>query len=149
MVGRFGVFTLAISEISTYWNKIAAEEMKAYDLKAAHAIYLMTLYKNPDGITAANLCEACNKDKAEISRAISLLEKRGLVIRDSSASYRAPIKLTESGVAAAISIRERIGVAMQAGGEGISSEERETFYKCLELILKKLKKISKEGLPKC
>ena len=148
MVGRFGVFTLAISEISTYWNKIATEEMKAYDLKAAHAIYLITLYKNTEGITASALCDACNKDKAEISRAIALLEKRGLVVRDSAASYRAPIKLTESGKSAAVSIRERIGIAMDAGGKGLTDDERENFYHCLELILNNLKKISKEGLPK-
>ncbi len=148
MVGRFGVFTLAISELSQYWNKIAAEEMKAFDLKAPYAIYLITLYKNPDGITAAGLCEACNKDKAEISRAISLLEKRGLITRDSTASYRAPITLTESGKKAALSIRERINIAVEAGGKGISDSEREIFYKCLEIILANLKKISKEGLPK-
>ena len=33
MVDRFEKFSLAISEISRYWHKIAAEELKPYELK--------------------------------------------------------------------------------------------------------------------
>ena len=45
MVDRFEKFSLAISEISRYWHKIAAEELKPYELKSTHAIYLTTMYR--------------------------------------------------------------------------------------------------------
>ena len=79
MVGRFEVFTLGLSEIMSSWNKIAAEEMKAFGLKGTYVIYLIALYKHPEGLTAANLSEKCNRDKAEVSRAIASFEKNGLV----------------------------------------------------------------------
>ena len=50
MVDRFEKFSLAISEISRYWHKIAAEELKPYELKSTHAVYLTTMYRYPDGV---------------------------------------------------------------------------------------------------
>lgn len=55
MVDRFEKFSLAISEISRYWHKIAAEELKPYELKSTHVVYLTTMYRYPDGITAPSL----------------------------------------------------------------------------------------------
>ena len=81
MVDRFEAFTYMISEVSQYWNKIAALEMKKYGLKGLYALYLVTLSRHSDGITAAELSEISNKDKAEISRAVSVLEKNNLVKR--------------------------------------------------------------------
>lgn len=148
MIGRFETFTYAITEISKYWNKIAVEEMKVYELKGAYAIYLVSLNRFPDGITSAQLCEICSKDKAEISRAVSLMEQRGLIIREHKGDnmYRALIKLTEKGKTAAAQIRERAQKAVEAGGRGVSKEDRETFYNVLGTISENLKKISKEGL---
>ena len=59
MVQRFERFSVAIADISRYWHKIAAEEMEKHNLKGAHSIYLTTLYRFPDGITAAKLGEYC------------------------------------------------------------------------------------------
>lgn len=150
MVGRFETFTLAISELSQYWHKIASEEMKAYDLKGAYAIYLVALKNHPEGITAANLCEACSRDKAEISRAVSVMEKRGLAERESTGigSYRALIKLTDKGKVAAEHVCRRAKLAVEIGGKGLTDEHREIFYKSLELIVSNLKNVCKEGLPK-
>ena len=147
MIGRFETFTLAISEISQCWNKIAEEEMKAYELKGAYAIYLVALYRNSDGITAAELCSLCNKDKAEISRAVSVMEKKGLIKKE-GAQYRAKIMLTEDGKKLSSRVRERVIIAVEAGGFGLSDEERDVFYHSLEVISSNLKKISKDGLPK-
>ena len=147
MLGRFETFTLAISEISQCWNKIAADEMKAYGLKAAHAIYIISLYRN-SGVTAAELCEICNKDKADISRSLSVMESSGLILREKTGdnAYRAKIFLTPKGVEAAEQIKQRVILAVQKAGSGLCETEREVFYKSLESILANLKKISKDGL---
>ncbi len=150
MIERFEVFTSAIFQISQSWNKIATDEMALYDLKGAYATYLVTLFQNREGVTASRLCEICNKDKAEISRAISVMEEKGLIFRENVTvnSYRALIKLTEKGAEAAEKVRERVKVAVAEGGKGLSDSEREIFYSSLEKIASNLKKISKEGLPK-
>jgi len=148
MVGRFEVFTLGLSEIMSSWNKIAADEMSHFGLKGAYVIYLIALYKHPEGLTSANLSEMCNRDKAEVSRAIKTLEAKGLVERENTTvnGYRAKITLTTQGRESTKALRERVKLAVEKGGEGLSEEERDSFYSALETISANLKKISKEGL---
>ena len=149
MVDRFERFSYAISEISRYWHKIAGEEMKKYGLKGPHATYLLAVSRHKEGITAAKLCESCGKDKADVSRMTSVLEKKGLVAREdvNQNSYRALIKLTDEGKKAADHVRERASVAVEIAGGELSDEERAIFYYALESIVSKLQVIGKEGLP--
>ena len=148
MIGRFETFTFALSELSASWNKIASDEMKKFDLKANYVLYLIALYKYPDGLTSANLCEMCNKDKAEVSRAIALMEKKGLIKRTNVTvnGYRAKITLTEQGRASTMLLRERVKLAVEKGGRGLTDGQREIFYEVLAIISANLKEISKEGL---
>ena len=148
MIGRFEVFSLSLSQILSDWNKIATEEMKKYDLKGSYVVYLIALYKHTEGLTAANLCELCGKDKAEVSRAISAMEKKNMISRVNTTvnGYRANITLTEQGRIATAALRERIKLAVSKGGEGLSDEQIENFYVSLEIISNNLRKISKEGL---
>jgi DNA-binding MarR family transcriptional regulator len=136
MVERFEKFTFAISEISRNWHKIAAEEMEKYGLKGPYAVYFTTLYRFSDGITAANLGELCGRDKSDVSRAVTLLESKGLILRESNQNrYRALLKLTDEGK----SIAEKINrVAMEVTeyvGRDLSQKHREIFYECLDSII--------------
>ena len=82
MLDRFEKFSLAIAEINRCWHKIAAGELSKYDLKASHVTYLLTLARYPEGLTAPKLAELCDRDKADVSRMLSILEARGLVTKD-------------------------------------------------------------------
>lgn len=150
MLSRFARFSLAISEIDRCWHKLAAEEMAKYDLNSPHAVYLTTLYQFPEGITAARLGELCCKNKADVSRMIAILEKKGLVRKEAVGGnlYRARLLLTEEGRLAAEQVQERAAVAVELAGSGMSEEEREVFYRCLERITTNLQALSKEGLPR-
>lgn len=146
MVGRFEQFSVAIADISRYWHKIAAEEMEKYGLKGTHSIYLTTLYRFPEGITAARLCELCGRDKAEVSRTVALMEKKSLIQKEGS-SYRALLKLTAEGMEAAEHVRSRAALAVELAGKGLTDEQRSTLYYALELISGNLQKLSEAGLP--
>ena len=148
MVGRFEIFTLGLSEITSSWNKIASDELKPFGLKGTYVIFLIALYKHPEGLTSANLSEMCNRDKAEVSRAIKALEAKGFIVRENVTvnGYRAKITLTDEGYSVTKAIRERVKLAVEKGGEGLSEEQRESFYTALETISHNLKIISKEGL---
>ena len=148
MIGRFEVFTLGLSEIMSSWNKIASDEMSTFGLKGSYVIYLIALYKHHEGLTAANLSEMCSRDKAEVSRAVKVLESKDLVVRENTTinGYRAKITLTEQGREATKALRERVKLAVEKGGDGLTEEQRESFYNALEIISANLKKISKEGL---
>ena len=149
MIDRFARFSLAISEIDRCWHKLAAEEMAKHDLNIAHAFYLTTLIQYPQGITAAKLSELCCKNKADVSRMISILEKKGLVRRETIAGklYRAKLLLTEAGRQAAAQVQGRAALAVELAGSGMTDTDRETFYRCLEQITARLQVLSKEGLP--
>ena len=149
MLNRFARFSLAIAEIDRCWHKLAAEEMAKYDLNSPHAVYLNTLYQYPEGITAAKLGELCCKNKADVSRMVTILEKKGLVRKEAVGDnlYRAKLFLTDDGKLAAEHVQGRAALAVELAGSGMTDAERETFYRCLEQITANLQTLSKEGLP--
>lgn len=149
MVDRFQRFSFAISELSRYWHKIAADEMEKYGLKGPHAVYFTTLYQMPEGVTAAQLSELCGRDKADVSRAFSIMEEKGLALKEggSKNQYRALLKLTDAGREAARQIGTRAELAVELGGQGLTPEHREIFYNALEQIVANLQILSEKGLP--
>lgn len=149
MLERFARFSLAIAEIDRCWHKLAAEEMAKYELNSPHAVYLTTLYRFGEGVTAVKLGELCCKNKADVSRMVSILEKKGLVRRECVGKnmYRARLLLTEEGRRAAEQVRGRAALAVELAGAGLSEEDREKFYRSLELITSNLQTLSKNGLP--
>ena len=149
MLNRFARFSLAIAEIDRCWHKLAAEEMAKYDLNSPHAVYLNTLYQYPEGITAAKLGELCCKNKADVSRMVTILEKKGLVRKEAIGGnlYRAKLLLTDDGKLAAEHVQGRAALAVELAGSGMTDTDRKTFYRCLEQITANLQTLSKEGLP--
>ena len=149
MLDRFARFSLTISEIDRCWHKLASEEMAQYGLNSPHAVYLNTLYEYPEGITAAKLGELCCKNKADVSRMVSILEKKGLVKKESVGGnrYRAKLVLTQEGRNAAQQVRKHAALAVEMAGTGMTDEDREIFYRCLEQITENLQTLCKNGLP--
>lgn len=149
MLNRFARFSLAISEIDRCWHRLAADEMAKYELNSPHAVYLITLHKFEDGVTAAKLGELCCKNKADVSRMVAILEKKGLVRKEAVGGnlYRAKLRLTEEGRQAAEHVQRRAAVAVELAGCGMTDSEREIFYRCLEQITANLQTLCKEGLP--
>ncbi len=149
MIDRFERFSFAISEISKYWHKITTEEMKKHGLKGTHSVYLLTLARHPDGLTAPQLCEACSKDKADVSRMMAVMEEKGLVLKEGvhQKLYRGAFKLTELGRQAAAHVRARAERAVEIAGGDLTEETRAVFYAALESITDNLRKLSQEGIP--
>ena len=118
MLRRFEEFASAVSGIFRCIQKIEREEMVRYGLKGPYTQYLVAMDRCPEGVTAAQLCELCDKDKAAVSRALSEMEQRGLVIREcaNDTSYRALLRLTEAGKSAAHYVCERATLAVELAG---------------------------------
>lgn len=146
---RFEKFTHSIFEISKYWHKLTAEEMKKYGLRGPHAIYLLALVRHPEGITAPKLCELCGKDKADVSRMMSIMEEKGLVKKEGgySRSYGGAFVLTTEGIAAAEHVRTRSNLAVAIAGKDLTDNDRDVLYYALEMISSNLKKLTEEGIP--
>ncbi len=144
---RFERFSSAIFKITHYWRKLASEEMKKHGLKGSYALYFVTLSNSEDEMTAAMLAKACARDKADVSRAISTLQKKGFIKPYPKGAYRAPILLTEEGKNTASQINKRASLALVLAGEGLSEKDRHIMQDALSLISENLEEISENGLP--
>lgn len=149
MVERFERFSLAITEISRSWRRLASEEMEKYGLKGTHATYLTHIYRYENGVTVPQLCELSGKDKSDASRMIAILEEKGFVEKKvvGGSLYRGVLVLTEKGKAAAEQVCKRAGKAVEVAGKDLNDETRAVFYYALESIVKNLKQLDRDGIP--
>ena len=148
MVNRFERFATDIASIHRSIQKIERVEMAKYGLKGPHAQCLLTLSRYPEGTTASRLCEICDKDKAAISRAVAELEAAGMILRPEGAEkrYRANLKLTEAGYAAAAAVTEKASVAVKRATGDYGTEMQEMFTGTLAMLAANLETICREGL---
>ena len=147
MLDRFEFFSSLISAISRDIQRIEKDEMDRCGFRGAFARYLVVLSHHSEGLTAAELCALCDRDKAAVSRILAEMETRGLVCRTGGQSYRARVTLTPLGKETAGFVARRAEIAVQAAGKGFSDEERQCFYAVLSQIAANLQTLSKSGLP--
>ena len=150
MESRYELLSGSISCMYHDIQKIERVEMAKYGLKGPHAQCLLAMKKHPEGITAARLCEICEKDKAAISRILAELEAAGMILRENrnGSRYRASLLLTQQGNVAAEAVVEKARLAVELAGTGFGEEEREVFYRVLSIIAGNLHKLCREGLMK-
>ena len=150
MEGRYELLSGSISSMYHDIQKIERTEMAQYGLKGPHAQCLLAMKKHPEGITAARLCEVCEKDKAAVSRILAELEEAGMVVRENrnGSRYRAILLLTDRGQEAAAAVVEKARLAVELAGKGFGAEEREVFYRVLSIISGNLHKLCRDGLTK-
>ena len=148
MENRYELLSGAISCMYHDIQKIERVEMARYGLKGPHAQCLLAMKNHPEGITAARLCEVCEKDKAAVSRTLAELEEGGMIYRENrnGSRYRSALMLTEQGEIAAEAVVEKARMAVERAGIGFGEAEREVFYRVLAIIAGNLHKLCKEGL---
>lgn len=147
MLNRYERFSFLISSINRDIQKIEREEMVKYGYKGAYAQYLIALYRNPYGLTSAQLCEICDKDKAAVSRVVSEMVEKNLVKRTGDNIYRAMLVLTDEGKKAVSYVAQKAEIAVDIIGNSIEEDERKIMYEVLKDIYTKLNTISQTGIP--
>lgn len=132
---RFETFTVLIAKISRNIRKIKNQEMAEYDLRSAHISCLYYLY-GKDNITATDLCEKCEEDKATISRSLDYLEKNGYLTCEAKYAkrYKSPLVLTDKGKEVGKKITDKINLVLDEISVGLTEKERADFYRSLTII---------------
>ena len=143
MKERFEVFTVLINKISRNIKKIKNQEMVEYGLRSIHVSCLYYLY-SADFLTATELCERCEEDKATISRALDYLEENGFILCESKSAkrYKSPLFLTEKGKEAGKKIYDAVDRVLEDVGVGLTDDQRKTFYTYMTIISDNLEKIT-------
>lgn len=138
---RFKTFTLLIGSIHRSIRRIKMGVMTVYDLKSQHVSCLHYLYKEGP-LTASELCELCNEDKANISRTLDYLEENGyLAPRPACRRYRTPLVLTDRGREVGEYLAERIEEVLSGSSNGVSDADRAVMYESLSVIDRNLQSI--------
>lgn len=142
MEERFKTFTVLITNVGRCIHKIKTGEMAEFNLKSSHVSCLYYLFKE-DSLTAKELCDICEEDKANISRSIKYLEENGYLYCKTKQHkrYQSPLVLTEKGREIGARIAKKIDSILGAASDGLSEEHRLIFYKSLALINGNLQKI--------
>lgn len=135
MKERFETFTVLISKINRNIRRLKNQEMTDYGLRSPHISCLYYLYSD-ESITATDLCEKCEEDKATISRSLCYLENNGYLTckANSVKRYKSPIILTEKGKKVGKKIREKVNHILDDVSVVLTEEERIAFYKSLAII---------------
>lgn len=141
MEERFETFTVLIARLNRCIRKIKTEEMAEFNLKSPHVSCLYYLYRS-DSLTAKELCDICEEDKANISRSIEYLEENGYIACHSKTEkrYKSPLVLTEKGRTVGAKITAKIDRLLSSVGEGVSEEDRGIMYQSLAIICENLQK---------
>ena len=148
MIGRFEQFCSAIASIQHSIAKIERVEMEKYGLKGPHAQCMLVMERNPAGITAAELCGTCEKDKAAISRTLAELEAAEMITRvdPNGKRYRSRLYLTDKGKSVSKQVNDRVHQAVSRVSAGYDIATREIFVHVLSMIALNLQALYKNGL---
>lgn len=144
MEERFETFTVLINRISRSIRKIKNQEMAVYQLRGIHVSCLYYLFSS-DGMTATDLCERCEEDKAAISRALEYLEHNGYLICESKNSkrYKSRLHLTDKGLEVGRKITARVNGVLEEISSQLTKEERAAFYRSLSAVSDGLEEIAR------
>lgn len=137
---RFETFTVLINQISRSIRRIKAEQMESINLKGPHVSCLYYLSKNGP-LTAVELCDRCEEDKAAVSRSLDYLEQNGYLQIPEGKRYRRPLVLTQKGAAAGAEVSRRIDSIVALASCDVLEEDRLAMYRALSIISKNLEKI--------
>ena len=142
MENRFEAFMGLMTGISRSIRRIKSMEMADFQLKGTHALCLYYLYRER-ALTATELCELCEEDKANISRTIEHLKKNDYIActAECGKRYRAPLSLTEKGQATGKKLVKKIDRVLLLSDEGITPENRKIMYESLERVSANLQKM--------
>lgn len=140
---RFETFTVLINRISRNIRKIKNQKMAEYNLRSSHISCLYFLYST-NNLTATDLTERCEEDKATISRALDYLETNGYLTCKSKCTkrYKSPISLTPKGEAVGKEIADKIDCVLKDVSDCLTQTERIAFYRSLSTISENLERIS-------
>lgn len=98
-------------------------------------------------MTAAELSDRCEEDKAAVSRALDYLEREGYLEAPTKSPkrYKRPLVLTEKGEQAGDVIVSKIDQVLREVDDSLTHDQREVFYQNLTAISNRLDAIAQKS----
>ncbi|MBM6867340.1 MarR family winged helix-turn-helix transcriptional regulator [Collinsella tanakaei] len=145
---RFEDFVGLVTLISKEISRIKTVEAAKLGLRGSDIMCLYYLGQNEEGLTGAELARESDVTRAAVSRTLAHLEEDGFVEvcgeQATGSRYRAPVRLTEKGRQVNAEANEIIRRVVTEVGEELGDIQRVQMYRSLNLILERLRGISRE-----
>lgn len=102
---------------------------------------ILMLFWNRGDVTQEEIAGACGVDKSTVSRAVSAMERRGLIVRrlNPADTRRKILSLTDKAGALKEKCVQAVEVSLERALRGIEPEERAACLKVLGLIKQNLR----------
>ena len=145
---RFEDFVGLITLISKEIQRIKTVEASKLGLKGSDIMCLYYLGQHEEGLTGSELAREADVTRAAVSRTLAHLEEDGFVEvageQKTGSRYRAPMRLTKRGREVTDTVGEIIRRVVAEAGEELGDIQRIQMYRSLNLILERLKGISRD-----
>ena len=95
---RLDEFMTLIVGASRCVTKLKSRYMSTYGLGSTHTMCIRKLYSSKSGLTRTQISEACELDKAQVSRIVVELAQKGFIVEGpGSSNYKRRVVLTAEG----------------------------------------------------
>ena len=134
MSERFPLFTIRISRLYNLIQKLKTSGMGRFGLKGVDTLCLYQLGLH-GAMGFAEIAQRCDLDPALISRTLSGLTRKGMVLRDGApGKYKALYSLTDQGRVLTEKISAIISNVQARADRDISPQDLVTFYRVLDRL---------------
>ena len=133
---NFELFSTGVSYLIKSIQQLKSRKMAEYGLKGTTALCLCQILESETGLTAGELSDQGEIDKAQVSRCMAELMEKGFVFRDNRDGklYRQKYCLTEKGQNVARDIVESTSAIQTYIRKGVSDEDMKNFYRVLDVL---------------
>ena len=140
----FDTFNNLIGCAMKHIDRLKSKGMNEYGLSGTHTLCLRRLYETEKGLTRTELAQACQVDRAQITRVIGELIAKELVVEDANGSiYRKKCILTPIGREITSEINDLVTKLTFFVSGNIPQEDLNHFYGTLQTICDNLKEAEK------
>lgn len=131
---RYEIFSSAISQLLKAMQLLKSRKMAQYGLKGTTCMCMIQILRSENGLTAGELAEQGEIDKAQVSRCVSELIEQGYIFRDErdGRRYKQKYRLTECGREVAEDVNRHLYDVQECINKGISEEDLAAFYRVLD-----------------
>ena len=133
---NFEIFSTGVSHLIKSIQQLKSRKMAEYGLKGTTALCLCQIFESETGLSAGELSERGEIDKAQVSRCMAELTEKGFVFRDArdGKQYRQKYCLTQKGKEVARDIVQSTSAIQARIRENVSDADMAIFYRVLDVL---------------
>lgn len=133
--------SILFRQLNLYFNR----ELCEISISATELLYLSSLYTH-DGITQDDLVQEYSVDKAAVTRTLQLMEKKGLIIRETDSADKRSKKLflTDKAKSLEKKIREIQAQWVCAMTKGMDKNSIDSFSKQIDNMVERAKELNQK-----